>query len=82
LFLGQIALAERRYRDAIADFRAADSTSCATCLLPLLAIAYDRAGEPDSARALFRRFIDTPEYERFETDATFRRLALRAIARE
>lgn len=82
LFLGQIALAERRYRDAIADFRAADSTSCATCLLPLLAIAYDRAGEPGSARALFRRYVDTPEYERFETDATFRGLALRWLARE
>jgi len=47
-----------------------------------LAIAYDRAGEPDSARALFRRFVGTPEYERFETDATFRGLALRWLARE
>jgi len=75
-YRGEIALAERRYDDAIASFRAADSTECGTCLLPLLAITYDRMGAPDSARALWRRYVETPEYDRFETDASFLRLAL------
>ena len=76
-YRGEIALAERRYGDAVANFRAADSTSCVTCLLPLLAITYDRMGVPDSARALWRRYVETPEYDRFETDASFLQLALR-----
>jgi tetratricopeptide (TPR) repeat protein len=75
-YRGEIALAERRYDDAIASFRAADSTSCATCVLPLLAITYDRVGARDSARVSWRRYVEIPEYDRFETDASFLRLAL------
>jgi tetratricopeptide (TPR) repeat protein len=81
LYRGEIALAERRYQDALAEFHAADSTSCATCLLPLMGIAYDRAGLPDSAAALFTRFVKTPEYERYETDGTFLALARARAAR-
>jgi DNA-binding SARP family transcriptional activator len=75
-YRGQIALAERRYDDAMAYFRAADSVECATCLLPFMAITYDRMGVRDSARALWRRYAGTPDYERIESDASFRQLAL------
>ena len=77
VYRGEIALAERRYEDAIAEFRAADSTSCVTCMMPWLAIAYDRAGVHDSAAALLTRFVTTPGFERYETDAMFLTMALR-----
>lgn len=79
LFRGQIALAERRYEDAIVAFRAADSTSCATCILPFLAIAYDRAGVRDSAEALFTRYVNSPAFQRYDTDGMFLPMALRRL---
>jgi DNA-binding SARP family transcriptional activator len=79
LYRGQIALAEHRYQDAIAAFRAADTTSCVTCMLPWLATAYDRAGAHDSATVLFSRFAATPEVGRYETDAMFLRMTLERL---
>ena len=77
---GEIALAERRYGDALANFRAADSLDCVTCLLPFMAITYDRMGTPDSARILWRRYLETPDYEdRIGSDASFRRMALQEL---
>jgi DNA-binding SARP family transcriptional activator len=75
-YRGEIALAESRFDDAMAYFRAADSVECATCLLPLMAITYDHMGAPDSARILWRRYVETPDYERIESDGNFRQLAL------
>jgi hypothetical protein len=79
LYLGQIALAEHRYRDAIAAFRAADSSSCVTCVMPWLAFAHDRLGVRDSAAALFTRFVTTPGFDRYDTDAMFLPMALRRL---
>jgi DNA-binding SARP family transcriptional activator len=79
-YRGEIALAERKYDDAAAYFRAGDSTSCATCVIPLLAIAADRLGARDSARALWKRYLETPDYDRFESDARFLQLALQTRA--
>jgi hypothetical protein len=79
-YRGEIALAERRYDDAMAYFRAADSVECATCLLPFMAITYDRMGLRDSARMLWRRYLETPEYERIESDGIFRQVALQEQA--
>ena len=74
---GEIALAERRYGDALEYFRAADSVDCVTCLFPMMAITYDRMGAPDSARILWRRYLETPDYEdRIGSDASFRQMAL------
>ncbi len=57
---GHIAVAEGRYEEAIAAFRLADDRSphtCRWCALPPLADAYDLAGVPDSAVAVYERFL-------------------------
>jgi len=68
----QIAFAEGHIRDAIRDYRAwYDQDGCAVCGLFLLARAYERAGERDSAVAVYERAVTTPGYTRaFEEDAT------------
>ncbi len=60
--LGDIALAERRYDDAIAEYRRADEANayCPVCGLPYLARAFDQAERPDSAIAVYERYITTP----------------------
>jgi tetratricopeptide (TPR) repeat protein len=57
---GYIALAEGDHGEAIAEFRLSDDRSslfCRWCALPPLADAYDLAGEPDSAVAVYERFL-------------------------
>ena len=56
---GDVALAERHYDEAIHDYRQADVGDCITCILPLLASAYDLSGNADSAIALFARYTET-----------------------
>ena len=70
--LGHIALAERRFADAQREFRAADSRGCPICNMPMLGRAYDVAGNPDSAIAVFERFLVTPTMERSGVDGPFR----------
>lgn len=53
----QIALAERRPLDAVDEMRAADVGVCVTCTLPLLSLAYERAGQLDSAIAVGERYF-------------------------
>jgi tetratricopeptide (TPR) repeat protein len=68
--LGHIAAAEKRYDDAVREYRAADVGSCVACALPNIARAYDLAGNADSATAVFERYIDAPKSgERIEFDA-------------
>ncbi|HXG95909.1 MAG TPA: tetratricopeptide repeat protein, partial [Gemmatimonadales bacterium] len=68
----QIAFAEGRIQDAIRDYRRwYDQDGCAVCGLFLLARAYERAGERDSALAVYERAVTTPGYFRaFEEEAT------------
>ena len=55
-----IAMAESRMPDAIAGFRAwHDEDGCAVCGLFELARAYERAGQPDSALAVYERSVTT-----------------------
>jgi tetratricopeptide (TPR) repeat protein len=68
---GDIATAERRYPDAAREYRIADVGSCTICALPRIAQAYDLAGQPDSAIAVFTRYIETPYFLRSTTDATY-----------
>ncbi len=68
--LGDIAMVEERFSDAVAEYRVADeSTGCAICELPLLAGAYDAGGEADSAIAIYERFLATPWLGREFPDA-------------
>src|SRR6266542_199726 len=76
----EIAFAEGRVQDAIQGYRAwYDEDSCAVCGLFLLARAYERAGERDSALAVYERAVTTPGYTRAFAEAstlgpTYRRL--------
>jgi tetratricopeptide (TPR) repeat protein len=56
-----IALAEHRYEDAAHEYRLASEAlgRCRVCLWPFEAHAYDLAGKPDSAIAIFTRYIET-----------------------
>jgi len=67
-----IAYAEGRTQDAIRDYRRwYDEDGCAVCGLFLLGRAYERAGERDSAVAVYERAVTTPGYFRaFEEEAT------------
>src|SRR6266704_2942279 len=56
-----VALAEGRVPDAIKEYRAwYDEDNCAACGLYFLGRAYKRAGEPDSALAVYGRAVTTP----------------------
>jgi tetratricopeptide (TPR) repeat protein len=68
----QIAFAESRIEDAIRDYRRwYDEDGCAVCGLFLLGRAYERAGQRDSAVAVYERAVTTPGYFRaFEEEAT------------
>ena len=67
-----IAYAEGRTQDAIRDYRRwYDEDGCAVCGLFLLGRAYEKAGERDSAIAVYERAVNTPGYFRaFEEQAT------------
>jgi hypothetical protein len=54
-----IALAEGRAADAVREARLGDSGLCLTCGLPLLSLAYERAGLRDSAIAVGERYLHT-----------------------
>ncbi|MGH7624529.1 MAG: tetratricopeptide repeat protein [Gemmatimonadaceae bacterium] len=67
---GAIALAEGRTADAIAAFHAwYDSSGCETCGLYEVAVAFERAGQPDSALVYYQRLADTPGMFRVNDDA-------------
>jgi tetratricopeptide (TPR) repeat protein len=60
---GYVAMAEGRHGDAIAEFRSYAAGAggwCESCGLPALARAYDGSGEPDSAIAIYERYVRTP----------------------
>jgi tetratricopeptide (TPR) repeat protein len=69
--LGEIALAEHKPQDAIAEFRRGDvgydgapANECAPCLPWNLARAFDAAGQADSAIAMYERYLATPYWLR------------------
>lgn len=66
---GSVALAERRYDDAVRDFTAADVGWCDVCALPSLAEAYDAGGHADSAIVVYERFLTRPGIYRATVDA-------------
>ncbi len=62
---GEIGLAEGRPEEAIESFRPAVRDFCHICPLPGMALAYEAAGQPDSAAAVHRRYVETPYSDRF-----------------
>ena len=69
---GVIALAEKKFDLAAAKFREKTiDFGCQTCDVPQLAQAYDLGGKPDSAIAVFERYVQNRQLNRLGTDATF-----------
>jgi eukaryotic-like serine/threonine-protein kinase len=68
---GYVAMAEGRFKDAAAEFRAFVNSPqhCTICGLAELATAYDRLGERDSAVAMYERYVTTPHIGRLLDDA-------------
>jgi tetratricopeptide (TPR) repeat protein len=72
--LAEIALAERRPLDAVAEFKLGDqlpdgpANDCTQCLSANLGRAYDAANIPDSAIASYEHYIATPNFGKMITD--------------
>jgi tetratricopeptide (TPR) repeat protein len=73
--LAEIALAEGKPLDAVAEFRRGDvgydgapADECAPCLPFNLARAYDAAGKADSAAKFFEQYLATPYFRKAEPD--------------
>jgi DNA-binding SARP family transcriptional activator/Tfp pilus assembly protein PilF/TolB-like protein len=67
---GVIALAEGRAAAAEALLRiAAEQHSCTICVLPDLGRAYEAVEKPSAATAVYARYVTTPWFWRYETDA-------------
>ena len=70
--VGDIAMAEHRYDDAVREYRAGDLYNCAVCNLPDIGRAYDLAGKSDSAIAVLGRYAASAPYPaRLQTDAWY-----------
>ncbi|MEP7326074.1 MAG: protein kinase [Gemmatimonadota bacterium] len=75
-----IGLAEGRYTEAIAGFRRArEKFHCGSCWLWELGLAFDRAGQKDSALAVYQQFLTEPQLNRLDDDATTRAIILRRL---
>ncbi|UCC48834.1 MAG: tetratricopeptide repeat protein, partial [Gemmatimonadota bacterium] len=69
LALGRVALAESRPLDAIEEIQSyIQRTGNPISGLTTLGRAYEMAGEPDSAIAVYERYVTTPFYERMISD--------------
>jgi tetratricopeptide (TPR) repeat protein/tRNA A-37 threonylcarbamoyl transferase component Bud32 len=78
--LGELALAEGRLDDAVAEFRQqAIYDTCPICSSIGLAEAFDQARAPDSAIAAYERYVKTPDLNRLSSDATWLAGALKRV---
>ena len=69
---GTIALAEKKYDLAASKFREKTIDNfCFNCDVPQLAQAFDLAGKPDSAIAVYERFVQDRHIERLHVDDQF-----------
>ena len=75
--LAEIALAERRPLDAVAEFRQGDqlpdgpANVCTECLSVNLGRAFDAANMPDSATTNYEHYIATPNLEKVLMDKIY-----------
>ncbi|MBI4521933.1 MAG: tetratricopeptide repeat protein [Gemmatimonadetes bacterium] len=68
---GALALGRSRPADAIPELRRAADGPCSLCGTSELARAYDLAGQPDSAIAVYERYVDGRELYRTGPDAAW-----------
>ncbi|HEX6643913.1 MAG TPA: hypothetical protein VF037_04505, partial [Gemmatimonadales bacterium] len=74
---GLIAMSEERWRDAAAAFsRAREKLHCSPCGELFSAMAWDRAGEPDSARIRYERVYLAPVTDEEPEDGAFMPIGL------
>ena len=66
-----IAMAEKRYDVAAANYRVASPPNQPWQRLPDLARAYDLAGNADSATAVYARYVGTSEFGKLATDGAY-----------
>ncbi|HEX5077173.1 MAG TPA: BTAD domain-containing putative transcriptional regulator [Gemmatimonadaceae bacterium] len=78
---GVIALAEGRPTVAESELRqAAEGLYCTMCALPDLARAYEATNKPDAAVVVYERYLATPWFWRYETDAVELGWAMKRLA--
>ena len=78
---GIIARAEGRVADAERELRqAGEALVCTMCVLPDLARAYEGAGKPGAAVAVYERYLTTPWFFRYEADAVELGWAMKRLA--
>jgi tetratricopeptide (TPR) repeat protein len=68
---GNLALNAKQYAQAQTELRAADVVGCPICNAAMLARAYDLDGKPDSAIAVYERYLNTSILERTGVDGVF-----------
>jgi tetratricopeptide (TPR) repeat protein len=72
--MGEIHLADRRYPEALAEFRRGDNApdgpahSCQICLPWRLGRVFDAAGQPDSAIVMYEQVLSLPQWGRHSVD--------------
>jgi tetratricopeptide (TPR) repeat protein len=76
---GALSFSRQEYADAARKFAAGDAGDCLVCAQAWIALAYDRAGQADSALVAYRRFIEQPDYLRFATDPVYLPHALQRL---
>lgn len=79
---GVLAHAEGRHERAVEQLRRAHdgAEDCVICWLPELGRAYDDAGAPDSAIAVYERYLTSPWLFRAGYDAVYRGSTLERLA--
>ncbi len=78
--LGEIARGERRFDDAIAEFRQSGYRPQELEPMVQLARSFDAAGQADSARVHYRRFLESPHWLSITPHAKFLAHALERAA--
>jgi tetratricopeptide (TPR) repeat protein len=68
---GEIAVAEGKYAEAQAHLRFTERRGCPVCDLPMLGRSFDLAGAADSAIAVYGRYLNTPWFDRIESDGPY-----------
>jgi tetratricopeptide (TPR) repeat protein/tRNA A-37 threonylcarbamoyl transferase component Bud32 len=69
--LGNIAMGEKKYDEAIREFRAADIDDCEACTFAKVALAHDLANRPDSAIAAYEGFVNAHTFYRLFIDGQY-----------